>query len=81
MKRKSSPTKQPRKSPGLLTCLDSLDAHHTSLETLAGLVAMLEESGSMAVDTRLVGNAGSLMLRELEQARTWRQRLEKEIVR
>ena len=74
--------KTPDRKPGELTlCLDARDEHHQALGTLAGLVALCEESGNPVVETRTVGRAGRLMLRELEQIRTWRERLAKELSR
>ncbi|MFA6270772.1 MAG: hypothetical protein WC657_06230 [Candidatus Paceibacterota bacterium] len=72
----------PDRKPGEITvCLDGLDEHHQALGTLAGLVALCEESGNPVVETRTVGRAGRLMLRELEQIRRWRERLAKELSR
>ncbi len=70
-----------RKPGELASCLDGLDEHHQALGTLAGLVALCEESGNPVVETRTVGRAGRLMLRELEQIRKWRERLAKELSR
>ena len=70
------------RKPGALTlCLDALDEHHHALATLAGLVAICQESANPVVESRTVGHAGRLMLRELEQIRTWRERLAKELAR
>lgn len=72
----------PDRKPGeFALCLDGLDEHHQALGTLAGLVALCEESANPVVESRTVGRAGRLMLRELEQIRTWRHRLGEEPAR
>ncbi len=74
--------KNPDRKPGeLASCLDGLDEHCQALGTLAGLVALCDESSNPVVETRTVGRAGRLMLRELEQIRKWRERLAKELSR
>ena len=79
MKKKPSPTA--RKSPGLTECLDEISGHCHRLETMARLLALCSETSCRAVDARMVGGAGGLLLRELEDLRESQRRLEREIER
>jgi hypothetical protein len=78
MKTKASPS-QSRKTPAIITCLDDHAIHCGRLKTLAGLLALCQESGCSGLDPKLVGGTGALLLRELEELDHLQNQLWKEL--